>query len=193
MIRRVFLLFFGIMIVGFAPAVAQNYFIKQDKSPVVAGEKPTLFNKLKQTTTNKKKSVIKYADKLKVKQLKAKSFAKANSLDYWRESGKKPTNAQEITMYADAHRAVAQQNMYRRREALIAHIQKQELKEQGRVSNKSVGAYSADTSKGTAAKASADDAKVKKAKKSSTKKPKVFVKKSKDDKAKPTKVFNNYR
>ena len=115
-------------------------------------------------------------------------MAKVKVLDDWIESGMKPRNAEEIMAYAQAHRAVAQNLMYERRQALIKHLEKK-----GRilrpefvkndVSSKNKNALDLGASK------SAEDDQGK-PKKKVLKKRQVYVKP--ENKAKPTKVFKSY-
>jgi len=194
MIRNLFIMFAVVITVGFTPAVAQNYYNKKTiKEP---GSKPSLFNKPVQkpkTFIGEQIGKIKYKDKLKLKQQKIASLTKAQSLEEIHELGLKPTNAEELMFYAQASRAVTQGEVYKRREALMVHLQKQKQKLQAKIANQQAAALKVpgDTAKAPIQLSAPEkENPPKKAKKSG--KPKLFVK-SKEDKAKPTKVFTGYR
>ena len=131
MIRNLFILLGLVVAVGFTPALAQSYFINKNKTE--PGTKPTLYNKLppqgQGAVSGVSPSKIKYKDKLKVKQQKVASLAMAKSLQEIHESGLTPTNIKEVMFYADASRAVTQQAVYKRREALMVYLQKQARKQ----------------------------------------------------------------
>ena len=187
MIRKVFLLFAVLVVAGLGPALAQDIFIKKNTGDSEPGAKPTLFNKPKTSAAGLKQSVVKYKDKIKVKNLKAKSFAKVKSLEEIKELGLKPTNAEEIQFYAQAHRAAAQDLMYKRREALMVHLKKEREKLEEQIANQSQSAVEiAGNSSG------GGTAKVGKVQKTASKKPKLYVA-PKEDKSLPTKVFTGYR
>ena len=196
MIRNLVLL--GILLlVGLGPALAQDIFIKKE-SPEAAenGSKPTIYNKpTAKKFVKKQSSSIKYSDKLKVHNQKLKSAEMMRTLEYWRENDAKPSNAQEILMYAQANRSIAQNLMYKRREALIKHLEKEERKLQAKLAKRTDSAFKvkeAQQDKKESVSKVSIDTEDKPAKK---KKPRLFVSKEKsaEEKAKPTKVFTNFR
>lgn len=205
MIHRIFLLIFAIMIVGFAPALAQNIFVKPNKNASASDEKPSLFIKPNKSAATKRQSVVKYADKLKVRQLKLKSAAKGEMLAYWHEIGFKPSNAQEILMYADAHRAKAQEVMYKRREALRAYIQKKAARQPsdgqliGEISSRRLSALGFDTQHDLQSAQPVQSAEVasevgaEKPSAAKKKAAKIYVRKPSENTANPSKIFTGYR
>lgn len=196
MIRQSFLILMMLMIAGLGPALAQTYYNKPDSS-ADSGKfegKPTLYNKIKPNSFTQKQSVVKYKDKLNVKELKSTSMAKVKILEEWQAEGMKPTNAEEILAYAQAHRAVAQDLMYQRRAALIKHLEKQggALRPEfvkDNVSKSTQGAMDHGSASQSAGR-SDDGGQDNEPQKKIVKKKRVFVKP--ENKALPTKVFKNY-
>lgn len=191
MIRQSFLIFMMLIMAGLGPALAQGYYVKPDKGSASSekSDGPTkIYNKIKPNSFSKKQSVVKYKDKLVVKNLKVSSMAKVKVLDDWIESGMKPRNSAEIMAYAQAHRAVAQNLMYERRQALIKHLDKKGqilrpefVKNETSSNNRSAldlgGSKAADEDQG-------------KPQKKVLKKRQIYVKP--ENKVKPTKVFKSY-
>ena len=195
MIRKYLLLMSAGVTLGLGPALAQDVFIKKN-----FGQDPdapvTIFNKPKFSASAEKQSVVKYADRLNVQHLKAGSDAIASTLDEMREIGFKPSNAEEILLYANAHRAVSQSLMYERRKALINHLEKQEQRRiaQAEIANRQTAAFK--TSGEVEATQTSTTTSQKTESSTRTQKlrtNRVFVRKSADEAARPTKVFQNYR
>jgi hypothetical protein len=191
MIRKYSLLACVILALGIGPALAANVFVTKD-SGGKSDEKPTIYNKIKPNSFTKQQQVVKYGARLNVEDLKAKSDMVAASLEEMREIGFKPSNAEEIQLYANAHRAVHQSYMYERRKALIKHFQKQDLERVKRdlLKNSPKAAFKVGKSSNKASEP--DSEKPSKAKKKKLSKRPVYVKKSADEQAKPTKVFTDY-
>ena len=206
MIRNIVLTCMIVLMASLGPVLAQDYYVKKHKSAGEEGAKPTLFNKVKPSQFTHKQSVVKYKDKLNVKNLKNKSLAKLKDLGEWQASGKKPSNAQELLAYAQAHRAVAQNLMYERREALIKHLEKNkqtiDLSIYSDTSQKVSGAMEvqnndavedskSDTSFSAFSGGQEDEPS---GDHKTVKKKRIFIKPkaSAMDKAKPTKVFTGY-
>ncbi len=194
MIRNLFIMLGLVAVVGFTPALAQGYFIKKNNTE--AGEKRTLYNKLppkgQGVVSGGASSKIKYKDKLKVKRQKITSLAKAGSLKEIHESGLTPTNIKEVMFYAEASRAVTQQAVYKRREALMVHLQKQRLNQEYRIAKQQMNAFKAQDAATESFEEPSASEKESAPKKKKSKKSKLFVK-SKENKAKSTKVFTGYR
>lgn len=189
MIRNVFLLFMMVLIGGLGPAVAQDLFIKLNKDTSTeadSDEKPTLYNKpIVSDDVKKKQSAIKYKDRLDVTQLQNKSEIRIQTLDDWREHKLKPQNAEQLIAYADAHRAVAQNLMYKRRQALIEHLEKTERVISSNVSSNTAGAFKVG---GNVSEDSGDET----PEETGAERPRYFIK-PKAESSKPTKVFTGYR
>jgi hypothetical protein len=199
MIRNVLIVLVVIAAVGFAPAVAQDYFIKKDKESGTG--KPILYNKLPakpKSSLGRGGYKVQYKDKLEVKRQKITSLKMAKSLDEIYELGLKPRNAEELIFYAQASRAVTQNMVYKRREALMEHLEKQEQQLDAQIASMQAGDFEAD--KGSRVKKK--NVRVKKAIKTGgpykkeneeQNRPQLFVK-SKQDGDKPrSKVFTGYR
>ncbi len=192
MIRKLSLLAGVILAVGLGPAVAQDIFVTNG-SGSKKDEKPTIFNKVAPNSFTEKQKVVKYGARLNVQDQKAKSDMVAASLEEMREMGFKPSNAEEMQLYANAHRAVHQSYMYERRQALVKHLEKQDFErvKQGLLRNSQKAAFKAGSQ--AQSKASEPDSeKPAKAERKTYRKNPIFVKKSAEEKAKPTKVFTDY-
>lgn len=191
MIRKYSLLAGVILAIGLGPAFAQDIFVTKG-SAGKTDEKPTIYNKVKPNSFSKQQKVVKYGGRLNVQDQLAKSEIVAASLDEMQEMGFKPSNAEEIQLYANAHRAVHQSYMYERRQALIKHFQKQDLERVKRdlLKNSPKAAFKVGKSSNKASQPDSEKPSTAKTKKLS-KRP-VYVKKSADEQAKPTKVFTDY-
>lgn len=126
MIHRKLLLIALLVMAGFVPALAQEVFIAKETG-AEPGEKPTLFVK-PTIDLNAPTASVKYKDKAKNEELKLASRVRLKTLADWQASGYKPQNIQEQMALADATRAVHQNLMYKRRDALILHLQKEDAK-----------------------------------------------------------------
>ena len=228
MIRNLVLLSV-LVVIGLGPALAQDIFIKKESAEASEdGEKQTIYNKSFVKKFGKKKnSFIKYSDKLEVQKHKKDSAELMLALEYWRENKTKPSNAEEIVLYAQANRARALNLMAQRREKLVEHLAKEERKLQAELGSSSFGVYAIeDDPKQEENRQLLEAAMVtdvssflgieplpvmnvsnitgatagpviqsEPVKQSKPKKPRLFVSKEKsaDEKAKPSRVFNNFR
>ena len=212
MIRRLFILLALFVVVGLGPALAQDLFVRKNKDEKTEGEKPSLFVKPKTQSAGvyEVPSSSVRADKLKVRQQQAMSNIRVESLAELVEMGLRPRNAAEIEAYGQAHRARSQATMYKRREALIAHHERQEKKfheeilqyqrqenERRAAIEKSQGSgknavvlnkAEPENKPSTSGSASGETHKADKSKART----KLFVRPSDKDKAKPGRVFNPY-
>ena len=182
-----------ILAVGLGSATAQDIFVTKNKGGD-SDAKPSIFNTVKPNSFTQQQSVVKYGARLNVDDQIAKSRLVAGSLEEMREIGFQPSTAEEMVLYANAHRAVHQSYMYERRKALQAHLEKKKierikqdlLRNSPRAALRVNGSSSSGGSSSNAKNAETPPKKVK------YKRNPVFVKKSAEDKAKPTKVFKDY-
>ncbi|MBL4805317.1 MAG: hypothetical protein JKY71_10660 [Alphaproteobacteria bacterium] len=193
MIRKYSLLAGLILAIGVGPALAQNIFVSKKYSGGKSDEKPTIYNKVDPNGFTEQQKVVKYGKRLNVKDQLAESKILSATLDEMREMGFKPSNAEEMILYANAHRAKHQNLMYQRRQKLIEYQNKvafeRTRQELLRTSQKS--AFKAKKPV-TVSKGQESDAEDTKTKTRVLKRKPVYVTKSADEKAKPTKVFTDY-
>ena len=203
----------ALAVLGFAPALAQDVFIKPDKAQSSDDSAPSLFVKPKAKTSSNAKGPgsVKYSSTAETRGLKSKAAVRSQALEEIRELGLEPKTAEDIKMFASAYRSVSQEYMYQRRESLTAHLQKENNKLQNRLASMDAPEYDLTRAKAQAeAQAFAETEKVykehdlevpdslKPAKTTAKRRtqPRVrnaVVKKDPLDSAKPTKVFTNYR
>lgn len=132
-LRRVFVLFLILVLGGGVPAGAQDIFLKYDKSKAKEkqesgeGKKPTLYVK-PQSSKSSSAGGISYKDRIYNNKLQKISKIKMESLDDWHRSGYQPQTAEEIRSYANASRAASQNIMYKRRAALMAHLERKQAR-----------------------------------------------------------------
>lgn len=197
MICRFFILSIVFLGVGFGPALAQELFLRKDDGSAKDG-KPTLYMKPRESgfTDQTEHFAVKYKDKLKLQQQKGNTKVLISSFEEMQELGFKPRNAKEIDAYGRMHRALSQNIMYKRREALIAHLEKQEREVEAMLARRDAGALKVDDQKdsATVSKETSEDAQGGHDTQTTKilKKPRVYVKKTADEKARPTKVFKDY-
>ena len=192
MIRKYSTIAAVILAIGIGPALAQNIFVAKPGSGG-SDEKPTIYNKVAPNAYTQQQKVVKYGARLNVKDQLAKSKMVAATLEEMREMGFKPSNAEEMLLYANAHRAKHQNLMYQRRQKLMEYQNKVafERTKQELLRNSPKAAYKVSKSK-PASKAEQPDAESPKAQTKVLKRRPVYVTKSADEKAKPTKVFTDY-
>ncbi len=217
MYRKTILTLILLFTVGLAPALAANIFISKNKesasqntqvekskkswwgsfySKITGGE--SSMDKIgRGKKTNKNLYKFSRIDRSGLASLKARGRINMENLAEWKASGKKPGNAQEIFEYAAAHRAAAQSTMYKRREALISHLDRENQKVASRISSRSSGAYAPSNAKAASQRTSQNKTSSKSgaSQTDTTKKRRIFIRptKSADEAAKPTKVFTGYR
>jgi len=196
MIRGFLLILSTIAVVGLGPAVAQDLFIKRDNG-ADKGDKPTLYLKPNITSNSSLGTPYKfknrYKDRLRTAQLKKHNLENLKTLEAWRKSGLQPKTAEEIASYASAHRAVTQQVMYKRREALNEHFAKQDLRlARAKIVSQQAAAFKTQKTDAVKPDGSVQDAKASESK-SKPKKKRIFIKRENKDDGKPKKLFNNYR
>lgn len=131
-LRRVCVLVLILVLAGGVQAGAQDIFLKYDKSKAkeqqeAGGDAPAIYVK-PQKLKNSPAGSVNYKDKVYNNQLQKVSKAKMETLEDWRESGLQPKTAEEIRAYANASRAASQNIMYKRRAALMAHLEKKQFK-----------------------------------------------------------------
>jgi hypothetical protein len=192
MIRKYSLVLGVILAIGIGPALAQNIFVTKGGSGD-SDEKPTIYNKVEPNAFSEKQKVVKYGRRLNVKDQLAQSKIVAATLEEMREMGFKPSNAEEMILYANAHRAQHQSLMYQRRQKLMEYQNKVafERTKQELLRNSPKAAFKVGKSK-SSSKAEQPDDEVAKTKTRVLKGKPVYVTKSADEKAKPTKVFTDY-
>lgn len=194
MIRKYSLLAGVILAIGIGPALAENIFVTKQYSGGKSDEKPTIYNKVEPNGYTEQQKAVKYGNRLNVKDQLAKSRIVAATLEEMREMGFKPSNAEEMLLYANAHRAVNQNLMYQRRQKLIEYQNKVafERTKQELLRNSPKSAFRVGNSKAPVSKMENHDAETEKSKTRVLKRKPVYVTKSADEKAKPTKVFTDY-
>lgn len=195
MIHRKLFLIILLVLGGFMPALAQEVFIPKETG-AAPGEKPTLFVMPKFDLTAPTASV-KYKDKIKNETLKQASALKLKTLADWRASGYEPQNIQEQMALADATRAVHQNLMYKRRDALILHLQKEHEKFQAEYNRQQAQVASAEPAPAQKpnlkkAMGQEEDNALPAATTTTIKKPTIYLEPSKNQ-AGPNKVFTDYR
>lgn len=192
MIRKYSFIAAVILAVGIGPALAANVFVGGNTKSK-SGEETTIYNKVKPNAYTQKQAVVKYGARLNVQDQLAQSEIVAATAEEMREMGFKPSNAEEMLIYANAHRAVHQNLMYKRRQALMEHQNKVEFARVKRdlLKNSRKAAFKATA--GGVSKSSSKSEEPETPKKTRVlKRRPVYVTKSAEDKAKPTKVFKDY-
>ncbi|MCC6597208.1 MAG: hypothetical protein IT559_00215 [Alphaproteobacteria bacterium] len=126
--RRLCLWVLVFLLAGFGPAGAQDIFLKHnkptsDKEAETPKAPPKLYVAPKKTKLPA--GSISYKEKIYNSHLQQASRSRLETLEDWRKSGLKPQTAAEIKAYASASRAASQNVMYKRREALIPHLDRQ--------------------------------------------------------------------
>ncbi len=117
------------------PAGAQDIFLKHGqasgaKKPAqeaATEEEPSIYVKPKKLK-NSPAAGVSYKDHVYNSELQKASKLKMATLEDWRKSGLTPETPDEIRAYANASRAVSQSVMYKRREALMTYLEKQQFK-----------------------------------------------------------------
>lgn len=202
MIRNAFILGAVFLAVGLGPALAQELFVRKDGRAAQADEKPTLFVKPAPARFSypRRQSVVKYKDKLKLHQQQSDNKIIIDSFEEMRALGFKPRTAEDIQAYGQMHRATSQNIMYKRRAALMAYLEKQDTKLQARLAARNFGVFA---DRDEVASADKQDVPVSEAvvgqdKRESSaarkviQKPRLFVRRSPEEQALPTRVFKPY-
>lgn len=200
MICAIFILSAVLICAGLAPALAQDLFVRPDGVGTPEGETPTLFVKPKKSSLPEgtKQYAVKYGDKLKLQQQKNKTKIIISSFDEMQEIGFKPRDAEEIGYYARMHTAVAQNVMYKRREKLMAYLEKQEREAQEKIARQDKALKAKDPqpvepeAPVSGVEPSDEEVSASESGGKAVKKTKLYVEPSPNEKAMPTKVFKNY-
>ncbi len=110
------------------PAEAQQLFIKKSQGGAKEGEKTgktKLFVAPKgHSSKSKKKSTVKYKDKLKLVQEIKFNKEQIKSYEYWQKSGRTPQTLEEKIAYAQARHSVQYGVMLQRKAQLIPALEK---------------------------------------------------------------------
>jgi len=182
-----------ILAVGLGSATAQDIFVTQKKNGD-SDAQPTVFNSVKPNAFTEQQAVVKYGARLNVDDQINKSKLVAGSLEEMREIGFEPSTTEEMLLYANAHRAVHQSYMYERRKALQAHLEKKKIERVKRdlLRNSPRAALKVNSQSSSSNSSSNAQDPETSTKKIRYKRNPIFVKKSAEEKAKPTKVFKDY-